>query len=319
MGSIINLKYFKLYKKMNIHSLNDYAGNNNNGGRNNNNNNQNNQFFIAQMGNPENTEGNSFFEQLFPKTIFKLKTASFLIICIITGIYFIQLIAYYSIYKPKGYNWGCLLYHFGASEISSIANHFQYHRLITPMFTHNSIGHLFSNTISILFIGFYVEYDLKNINNYLLLFFISGIIGNFCSLLFSYQNISMGASGAILGLCGYYVLYFIMNWDRMNYNQKCCSLIFFILIFMNLISGVSVGSGSVDIYSHIGGFIGGLAFSFILSYRNQVLYRFSQEYAKLLYYASIGFLVGIPIISLMIINLKEIPDNCEFICLSQNA
>ena len=302
---------------MNIHSLNDYAQNNNNGAGNSNNN-QNNQFFMAQM-NPENTGGNSFFEQLFPKTIYKIKTASFLIICILTSIYFIQLIAYYSFYKPNGYNWGCLLYHFGASEISSIANHFQYHRLITPMLTHNNFGHLFSNAISIAFIGFYVEYDLKNITNYLLLFLLSGIIGNFCSLLFSYQNISMGASGAILGLCGYFVIYFLLNWDNMNYNQKCCSLIFFILIFMNLISGVSVGSSTVDIHSHIGGFIGGLAFSFILTYRAQLLYRFNQQYAKIIYYASIGFLVGLPLICLIVINLKEIPDNCEFICLSQNA
>ena len=302
---------------MNIHSLNDYAQNNNNGAGNSNNN-QNNQFFMAQM-NPENTGGNSFFEQLFPKTIYKIKTASFLIICILTSIYFIQLLAYYSFYKPNGYNWGCLLYHFGASEISSIANHFQYHRLITPMLTHNNFGHLFSNAISIAFIGFYVEYDLKNITNYLLLFLLSGIIGNFCSLLFSYQNISMGASGAILGLCGYFVIYFLLNWDNMNYNQKCCSLIFFILIFMNLISGVSVGNSTVDIHSHIGGFIGGLAFSFILTYRAQLLYRFNQQYAKIIYYASIGFLVGLPLICLIVINLKEIPDNCEFICLSQNA
>ena len=302
---------------MNIHSLNDYVQNNNNGAGNSNNN-QNNQFFMAQM-NPENTGGNSFFEQLFPKTIYKIKTASFLIICILTSIYFIQLLAYYSFYKPNGYNWGCLLYHFGASEISSIANHFQYHRLITPMLTHNNFGHLFSNAISIAFIGFYVEYDLKNITNYLLLFLLSGIIGNFCSLLFSYQNISMGASGAILGLCGYFVIYFLLNWDNMNYNQKCCSLIFFILIFMNLISGVSVGNSTVDIHSHIGGFIGGLAFSFILTYRAQLLYRFNQQYAKIIYYASIGFLVGLPLISLIVINLKEIPDNCEFICLSQNA
>ena len=301
---------------MNIHSLNDYAQNDNNAGRNNNN--QNNQFFMAQM-NPENSGGNSFFEQLFPKTIYKLKTASFIIICILTGIYFIQLIAFYSYYKPNGYTWGCLLFHFGASEISSIANHFQYHRLITPMLTHNNFGHLFSNAISIAFIGFYVEYDLKNITNYLLLFLLSGIMGNFCSLLFSYQNISMGASGAILGLCGYFSLYFILNWNNMNYNQKCCSLIFFILIFMNLISGVSVGNGSVDVHSHIGGLLGGLAFGFILLYRNQSLYRMNPQYAKLIYYTAIGFLVGLPLISLIVINLKETPDNCEFICLSQTA
>ena len=302
---------------MNIHSLNDYAQNDNNAGRSNNNN-ANNQFFMAQM-NPENSGGDSFFEQLFPKTIYKYKTATFIIICVLTCIYFIQLIAYYSFYKPNGYTWGCLLYHFGASEISSVANHFQYHRLITPMLTHNNFGHLFSNALSIAFIGFYVEYDLKNITNYLLLFFLSGIIGNFCSLLFSYQNISMGASGAILGLCGYFSLYFILNWNNMNYNQKCCSLIFFIIIFMNLFSGVSVGTGSVDIHSHIGGFLGGLAFGFILMYRSQQLYRMNQQYSKLIYYSAIGFLVGLPLISLIVINLKEIPDNCEFICLSQTA
>ena len=64
---------------MNIHSLNDYAENNNRG--NNNNNGQNNNFFIAQM-NPENSGGDSFMEQLFPKEIYKIKTISFLIICI---------------------------------------------------------------------------------------------------------------------------------------------------------------------------------------------------------------------------------------------
>ena len=302
---------------MNIHSLNDYAQNNNN--RTGNNNGQNNQFFLGQLNNPENAGGDSFMQQLFPKEIYKIKTISFLIICILTFIYIIQLISFYAFYNPKGYSWGCLLYHFGASEISSIANHYQYHRLITPMLTHNSFSHLFSNAISIAFIGFNVEYDLKNATNYILLFIISGIIGNCCSLLFSYQNLSMGASGAILGLCGYFVLYFALNWDRMNYNQKCCSLIFFIIIFMNLVSGVSVGSSNVDIHSHIGGFLGGIAFSYFLLYRGQLLYRLNPNYSKYIYYMAIGFLMGVPIIAMLVINLKEIPDNCEFICLSQNA
>ena len=302
---------------MNIHTLNDLSGNNNNAGNNNNNsNNQNNQFFIAGM-NPENGQQNSFFEQLFPKSVYNMKTISFYIICILTGIYIIQLLLYYSIYRPKGYNWGCLLYHLGALEISSIANHYHYHRLITPMLTHNNFSHLFTNAISILFIGFPVEYDLKNTQNYLLLYLVSGIIGNFCSLLFSYDNLSMGASGAILGLCGYFVLYFILNWEQMNYNQKCCSMLFFIIIFLNLTSGMSEGTSKVDMHSHIGGFLAGLAFSMFLTYRSRVLYRFPQLYMKSLYYISIGFLIGLPLISVVVINLREIPDNCEFICLSQ--
>ena len=80
-----------------------------------------------------------------------------------------------------------------------------------------------------------------------------------------------------------------------------------------------MGSSNVDIHSHIGGFLGGLAFSFILFYRNQLLYRMNPQYAKMIYITSIGFLIGVPIIALIVINMKEIPDNCEFICLSQNA
>ena len=308
---------------MNIHTLNDLRNNNNNNNNNNNYNagnnyanNQNDQLFLAGMG--DNSGQNSFFDFLFPKQVYKIKTASFGLICLLTIAFIIQLLLYYLIYKPNGYHWGCLLYHLGASELSSITNHYQYFRLVTPMITHNNFSHLFSNCLSIAFIGFYVEYELKDIYNYLYLFLISGIIGNFSSLLFSYENLSMGASGAILGLCGYYVLFFIFNWNNINNNMKCCAIIFFVVIFLNLFSGVSEGSRAVDVHSHIGGFLGGLAFSMILFYRSRVLYRFPQEYMKLLYYISIGFLVGLPILSIIVINLREVPDNCEFICITQN-
>ena len=306
---------------MNIHTLNDLRDNNNNMANNNisnsNANNQNNQFFLPGM-NPDNQNQNSFIDFLFPKAVYKIKTVSFYMICVLTSCFCIQLLLYYLIFKPNGYSWGCLLYLLGASEISSITNHYQFFRIITPMLTHNNFGHLFSNCLSILFIGFYVEYEIKNNTNYLLLFFISGIIGNFSSLLFSYENLSMGASGAILGLCAYYILYFIFNWNNLNNNMKCCAIIFFVVIFLNLFSGVSEGSHKVDMHSHIGGFLGGLAFSMFLTYRSQIYYRFNQANMKLFYYLAIGFLVGLPIISVIVIILREVPDTCQYICLNQN-
>jgi rhomboid protease GluP len=305
---------------MDIHSLNDLgeSNNNNNNGNinnnlsNNNENNQNNQLFLAGM-NPDNPN-ESFFEFLFPKNICKLKTMSFLLICVLIIIYIIQLIVYYSLFKPNGYRWSCLLYRFGALELSSITNHYQFFRLITSMFTHNNFLHLFSNCLSIVFIGFYAEYEIQNTTNYLLLFFISGVIGNFVSLLFSFKNISVGSSGAILGLCAYYLLYFLLNWNNISKSMKCCTIIFFSIIFFNLFSGVTEGSKRVDIYSHIGGFLGGLAFSMFLTYRSQVLYRFDQSFMKLLYYLSIVFLVVLPIASLIVIILREVSDTCQFIC-----
>jgi len=307
---------------MNIHGLNDLREENNNNdiGNNqnvynnneNNENNQNNQFLFAGM-NPD-YPNESFLEFLFPKNIYKLKTMSFLLICALIIVYIIQLLLYYSFLKPNGYRWSCLLYRFGALEMSSITNHYQYFRLITSIFAHNNFLHIFSNCLSIFFIGFYAEYELQNSNNYLLLFFISGVIGNFVSLLFSFRNISVGSSGAILGLCAYYLLYFIINWNNISRGMKVCAIIFFTIIFFNLLSGISEGSKNVDIFSHIGGFLGGLSFSMFLTYRSQVLYRFNKLIMKMLYYLSILFLVALPIVSLIVIILREVPDTCQSIC-----
>ena len=300
---------------MNIHGLNDLEGNNNN--EDNNENIQNNQLFLSEI-NPNDSEEFQFRDTYFPKQIYKIKSASFFLIFILTIAYIIQIILFYNSYNPKGYNWGCLLFNFGASEISSVANHYNYFRIITSLLTHNNFGHLLLDILSIAFIGCYVEFELKNIYNYLLLFFISGIIGIFSSLLFSYRNISMGPSGAILGLCGYYFLNFIFNFNKINNNKNYCLIILFVLIFINLFIGVYEGTTDVDVHSHLGGFLGGLSFSFILIYRTKMYSIFSQTYMKILFYISILFLIMTPIFSLISINVNEIPDNCEFICLTQN-
>lgn len=300
---------------MNIHDLNDLEGNNNNDS--NNDNIQNSQLFLSET-NINDSEQFQFRDRYFPKQIYKIKSASFFLIFILTITYIIQIILYYNIYKPKGYNWGCLLFNFGASEISSVANHYNYFRIITSILAHNNFGHLLLDILSIAFIGCYVEYELKNIYNFFFLFLISGIIGTFSSLLFSYRNISMGSSGAILGLCGYYILNFIFNFNRMKNNKNYCVIILFALIFINLFIGVYEGTNDVDVHSHLGGFLGGLTFSFILIYRSQMYSIFSNKYMKLLFYLCILFLIIIPILSLISINISEVPDNCEFICLTQN-
>ena len=316
---------------MNIQNINDLGENNNNNNNENNNNNsnnknisnnnenigniennQNNQFYLEEM-NLDNPDEN-FIEFLFPKNVYKLKTISFFLICVFITVYIIQLIAYYWFFKPNGYRWECILFSFGALELRSIANHYQFFRIIIAMFAHNNFIHIFSNCFSIFLIGFYAEYELQNSINYSLLFFISGIIGNFFSLLFSFKSISVGSSGAILGLSAYYLLYFIINWNGISGSMKCCVIIFFSIIFFNLFFGITEGIKSIDIYSHIGGFMGGLAFSMFLTYRSQLLYRFNQAFIKLLYYLSILFLIALPIISLISIFLNEVSDTCQTIC-----
>lgn len=291
----------------NIHTLNDF----------NNNNNQN-QNSNMMMGYPSMQAGQgdnqpSIFDILFPKEVYKLQTATFAIICLNTFAYVIQLILFYFYYAPNGYSWSCLLLNFGALEVSSVVNHFHYHRLITPLLLHNGFGHLLSNIISIIFVGFYVEYQLQNIINYLLLFLVSGFMGNFLSLFFGYNNISVGISGAVLGICAYYVWNLVINYDRMDRSQKCCFFIFFIIIFMNLFSGLSQ-NGNIDVYSHIGGFIGGLAMSTILVHRALLDYSFNQSIMKNLFYASIVVLVVLPLTTLVFINLRRYEDIGGYVC-----
>ena len=292
----------------NIHTLNDYPRDNNNRNPNNNPN---------MMGYPAPTNmggsSPSIMDMLFPREIYTLKSATFAIICIVTIAYIAEFLLFYFYYAPHGYSWSCLLLDLGGSEITTIVNHYQYHRLVSPMLLHNGFMHLFSNVISLVFVGFYVEYELRNVTSYLILFFVSGIMGNFCSLLFSHNNLSVGISGAILGICAYYVWSFAINFERMDRSQKCCFFIFFLIIFLNLFSGFSEG-GNVDMYSHIGGFIGGLTMSTILVHRAHLEYNFNQKIMKNLFYASIVILIALPVVTLLVINFKKFQDLGPYIC-----
>ena len=143
---------------MNIHSLNDFERNNNNDS--NNDNIHNNQLFLSEA-NPNDSEQFQFRDKYFPKQIYKIKSASFFLIFILVITYIIQIILYYNIYEPKGYNWGCLLFNFGALEISSIANHYNYFRIITSILAHNNFGHLLLDILSIAFIGHHYYFHIK--------------------------------------------------------------------------------------------------------------------------------------------------------------
>ena len=292
----------------NIHTLNDLPPNNNNANLNNNQN---------MIGNYPyaNNEGPSpsIIDVLFPRQIYTLKSATFVIIFIIFIVYMSELLLFYFYYAPNGFSWSCLLLNLGGSEITTIVNHYQYHRLITPMILHNNFMHLFSNVISLVFVGFYVEYELRNLTNYLILFLVSGIMGNFCSLLFWQHNLSVGISGAVLGICGYYVWSFLINFDKMDRSQKCCFIVFFLIIFLNLFSGFSQ-KDNVDMYSHIGGFIGGLAMSTILVHKVHLDYNFNQKIMKNLFYASIIVLIALPVMSLLVINFRKFKDLGPRIC-----
>jgi len=150
-----------------------------------------------------------------------------------------------------------------------------YLTLITSMFMHGGIAHIFGNMLFLWIFGDNIEDRLGHIR-YLIFYFVCGIIAGL-SHVFATAMLasdpssllvpSLGASGAISGVLGAYILLFptkrvivLLGWFAAPMPAFLTIGLWFVF---QLISGLGVlGSGSqaggVAYAAHIGGFIAGL-------------------------------------------------------------
>lgn len=291
---------------MNVHTLKDY----------NNNDKQQSNVHSLNVDNSNNNISNNV-TSYFNRDVFHFKTCTFVIICFLLKFYIASIVIYYlySMFKEK--SWKCLLYQSGALQIGKFVNQYKIWNLITAMFLHNDLMHFLSNTISLVFISFYVEYLINSTLYFLLFFFATGIYGNITSLLFNGNNISIGISGVILGLCGYLIIYFILEYHKMENNQKICFGIFIGVIILNFLVSIFL-STNIEIYAHIGGLITGILLSVILFFTLTPLYKYaniaSEKTLKIIKYLFIVILIIYPIISLCIIFTGTYPNVETVIC-----
>ena len=134
----------------------------------------------------------------------------------------------------------------------------QIYRLITSMFLHGGIMHLLFNMYALYILGSQVErYYGKR--RFLLIYFLSGLMGSLFSCVFMKTNVfgvSIGASGAIFGLMGsiaYFTYYYRATLQGVLREQIMP------VIVLNLLLGMMIQS--IDLFAHIGGLIGGLLIS----------------------------------------------------------
>lgn len=134
----------------------------------------------------------------------------------------------------------------------------QIYRLITSMFLHGGIMHLLFNMYALYILGSQVErYYGKR--RFLLIYFLSGLMGSLFSCVFMKTNVfgvSIGASGAIFGLMGsiaYFTYYYRATLQGVLKEQIMP------VIVLNLLLGMMIQS--IDLFAHIGGLIGGLLIS----------------------------------------------------------
>ncbi len=147
--------------------------------------------------------------------------------------------------------------------------------LITSMFLHGGVGHLIGNMLYLWIFGNNVEHRFGHAL-FLLFYLTSGIIGSFAQIAISPNSAlpNLGASGAIAGILGAYVVLFPRNKINAVFFLTIVSVPAIFLLgmwgMMQLINGLGTisfsnsSSGGVAYMAHLGGFATGFVVAFVV-------------------------------------------------------
>lgn len=145
----------------------------------------------------------------------------------------------------------------------------QVYRIISSMFLHADVSHLFNNMLLLLFIGSILEKVAGKVR-YLIIYFASGIIAAISSMGYNMLReygkvlneritISIGASGAIFGVVGAILFIIIAGRGRLEYISFRQIVLFIILSLYN-----GFANTQIDQAAHIGGFLAGFILTALL-------------------------------------------------------
>jgi membrane associated rhomboid family serine protease len=151
-----------------------------------------------------------------------------------------------------------------------------YLTLLTAMFMHGSWMHILGNMLYLWIFGDQIE-SLLGHGRFLAFYLICGLAASVAQILFGPDSVvpSLGASGAIAGVLGAYLVKFPRNRVRVlvaraGVTQLPAMVVLGLWIVLQLVSQVGTPAGEatgVAYMAHIGGFIAGLALVFLLGRR----------------------------------------------------
>jgi len=135
----------------------------------------------------------------------------------------------------------------------------QYYRAFTAMFLHANFQHILFNMIALLIVGPAVEVLLGKAR-FLALYLLAGLAGSVASYLLSPAIIfGLGASGAIMGVMGAYVV--------IGLRRRLPVAPVVLLLGLNLIIGFT---GGIDWRAHLGGLALGALLAFVYDYAGEL-------------------------------------------------
>jgi Uncharacterized membrane protein (homolog of Drosophila rhomboid) len=136
----------------------------------------------------------------------------------------------------------------------------QWWRLITPIFLHIGIFHIFMNGFTLLYVGQILEPMIGHWR-FFIIYIVSGIMGNLASFAFGASSvISAGASTSLFGMFAAFLALALIYRENRFLTELGKS--FLGLIVINLIMDLTMTG--IDIWGHLGGAVGGLLLGYAL-------------------------------------------------------
>ena len=150
-----------------------------------------------------------------------------------------------------------------------------YLTLFSAMFMHASWAHIIGNMLYLWIFGDNIE-DRIGSGKFLVFYLVCGLAASAAHIVFGPESVipSLGASGAIAGVLGAYLVLFPKKSVRVLMMRQIVNMPAFIVLGMwivlqvfSQISVVGGDGGGVAYMAHIGGFVAGLALIFLFGKR----------------------------------------------------
>ena len=170
----------------------------------------------------------------------------------------IQVLVYLAMTLAGGSTNSAVLVRFGAL-VPDLLRAGQWWRLVTPVFVHIGFTHLLINSLTLYFLGLYIE-QLFGHWRMVVIYFVSAIVGNLCSAYWLAGSLAAGASTAIFGLFGAFLM--LGESFRDNLAIRQLSRQFLILVLLNV--GTDLLVPGIDLAGHIGGLVGGFLMAYVV-------------------------------------------------------
>ena len=164
-------------------------------------------------------------------------------------------------------------------------------RLFSAIFVHIGLQHFVLNMVTLYFIGRIAE-DLFGSKAFLVLYILSGLMGNLFVMTFSPEVVAAGASTALFGIFGAIAsLRFIARSPYIQYLSQSYTSLILVNILFSFMPGISLAG-------HLGGLVGGgiLAFVFPVYGERDSVKKTWRLGALLLYIAGATLLYAYPFI-----------------------